>query len=112
MVTDSGDFADGLRRSNWYNILGEEYIDLAFQYANEAFNDVYAVAGVTHPVTLFINDYNTEQGGKQARYNALVERLLARGVPVDGVGHQFHVILAMPVIGPRTTRSSRSRTCR
>jgi endo-1,4-beta-xylanase len=97
VVADSGDFADGLRRSNWYSILGEEYIDLAFQYANEAFNDVYAAAGVTHPVTLFINDYNTEQGGKRARYHALVQRLLARGVPVDGVGHQFHVNLAMPV---------------
>ena len=56
----------------------------------------YAAAGAD-PVTLFINDYNTEQGGKQARYKALVERLLARGVPVDGVGHQFHVTLAMPV---------------
>ena len=46
----------------------------------------YAAAGADRPVTLFINDYNTEQGGKQARYHALVERLLARGVPVDGVG--------------------------
>ena len=72
----------------------------------------YAAAGRDHPVTLFINDYNTEQGGKQARYHALVERLLARGVPVDGVGHQFHVNLAMPVVGARRRRSSRSRTCR
>jgi endo-1,4-beta-xylanase len=97
VVADSGDFADGLRRSNWYNVLGEQYIDLAFQYADEAFNDVYAAEGATRPVTLFINDYNTEQAGKRARYHALVERLLARGVPVDGVGHQFHVNLSMPV---------------
>ena len=48
-------------------------------------------------MTLFINDYNSEQAGKQQRYHALVERLLARGVPVDGVGHQFHVSLSMPV---------------
>jgi endo-1,4-beta-xylanase len=97
VVADTADFADGLRRSNWYNILGEQYIDLAFQYANEAFNNVYAASGVTHPVTLFINDYNTEQAGKRGRYHTLVERLLARGVPVDGVGHQFHVNLSMPV---------------
>ncbi|MEE6261690.1 endo-1,4-beta-xylanase [Plantactinospora sonchi] len=96
VVSDSGEFADGLRRSEWYRILGEDYIDLAFQYADQAFNDVHAVAG-TDPVTLFINDYNTEQSGKQARYKALVERLVARGVPVDGVGHQFHVSLATPV---------------
>ena len=97
VVADSSDFSDGLRRSEWYRILGEQYIDLAFQYANDAFNDVYADADADHPVTLFINDYNSEQGGKQQRYHALVERLLARDVPVDGVGHQFHVSLSMPV---------------
>lgn len=96
VVSDSGEYADGLRRSEWYRILGESFIDLAFRYADEAFNDVYAVPG-TDPVTLFINDYNTEQSGKQARYRALVERLLDRGVPIDGVGHQFHVSLATPV---------------
>ncbi|AYF98192.1 endo-1,4-beta-xylanase [Protaetiibacter intestinalis] len=97
VVSDSGEYADGLRRSEWYRILGEEFIDDAFEYANEAFNDTYAADGADHPVTLFINDYNTEQSGKQVRYHALVERLLARGVPVDGVGHQFHVSLSMPV---------------
>ena len=51
---------------------GEEFIDLAFRYADEAFNQTYAAAGADRPVTLFINDYNTEQGGKQDRYVALV----------------------------------------
>lgn len=97
VIADSGDFADGMRRSEWYRILGEEFVDLAFQYADEAFNETYAAPGIDRPVTLFINDYNTEQSGKQSRYHALVERLIARGVPVDGVGHQFHVNLAMPV---------------
>lgn len=97
VVSDGAENPDGLRRSEWFRVLGEEFIDLAFQYADEAFNETYAAEGTTRPVTLFINDYNTEQGGKQDRYLALVERLLARGVPVDGVGHQFHVSLAMPV---------------
>ncbi|WP_423465346.1 endo-1,4-beta-xylanase [Promicromonospora sp. MS192] len=97
VVSDGAENADGLRRSEWFRILGEEYIDLAFQYADEAFNETYAADGSERPVTLFINDYNTEQSGKQDRYRALVDRLLARGVPVDGVGHQFHVSLAMPV---------------
>lgn len=97
VVSDSGEFADGLRRSEWYRILGEEFIDLAFEYADEAFNGEYAAPGTGRPVTLFINDYNTEQSGKQNRYYDLVERLLARDVPIDGVGHQFHVNLAMPV---------------
>jgi len=97
VVDDGTTYADGLRRSPWYNVLGESFIDLAFQYANEAFNGTYAAAGVDHPVTLFINDYNTEQSGKQARLHNLVERLLERGVPVDGVGHQFHLSLSTPV---------------
>ena len=97
VVSDSSEFDDGLRRSEWYRILGEEFIDLAFQYADEAFNDEFAADGADRPVALFINDYNTEQGGKQDRYVALVNRLLDRGVPLDGVGHQFHVSLSMPV---------------
>jgi endo-1,4-beta-xylanase len=96
VVADTAEYSDGLRRSPWYNVLGESYIDLAFQYANDAFNNLYAVSG-QHPVKLFINDYNTEQSGKQARYHDLVSRLIARGVPVQGVGHQFHLSLATPV---------------
>ena len=65
VVSDSGEFADGLRRSEWYRILGEEYIDLAFQYADEAFNHTYAAAASNRPVKLFINDYNT-RAGRQA----------------------------------------------
>ncbi len=97
VVSDGSEFSDGLRRSEWYRILGEQFIDLAFQYADEAFNEEYAAPGADHPVTLFINDYNTEQAGKQARMVALVDRLIARGAKVDGVGHQFHVSLATPV---------------
>lgn len=88
---------DGLRRSEWYRIMGADYVDLAFRYADEAFNDVYAAPGSDRPVALFINDYNTEQGGKQDRYFQVIDGLLDRGVPVDGVGHQFHVNLATPI---------------
>ncbi|WP_309135035.1 endo-1,4-beta-xylanase, partial [Cellulomonas sp.] len=97
VVDDGSGYADGLRRSAWYQILGEEFIDLAFHYADEAFNEEYAAAGTDRPIKLFINDYNTEQSGKQQRYYDLVSRLKSRGVPIDGVGHQFHVSLAMPV---------------
>ena len=97
VVSDGAENPDGLRRSAWFQILGEQFIDLAFIYADEAFNETYAAPGSDRPVTLFINDYNTEQSGKQDRYYALVERLVARGVPIDGVGHQFHVSLRTPV---------------
>ncbi|KGM08501.1 glycoside hydrolase, partial [Cellulomonas bogoriensis 69B4 = DSM 16987] len=97
VVSDSGEHEDGLRRSEWYRILGEEFIDLSFIYADRYFNDVYAAPGTDRPVTLFINDYNTELSGKQNRYYSLIERLLERDVPIDGVGHQFHVSLSLPV---------------
>lgn len=102
VVSDGNENADGLRRSEWFRILGEEFIDLAFEYADEAFNGEFAAAGANRPVTLFINDYNTEQSGKQARLLALVERMLERGTPVDGVGHQFHVSLSTPVAALET----------
>ncbi|WP_426592459.1 endo-1,4-beta-xylanase [Cellulomonas sp. McL0617] len=96
-VSDGTGDPDGLRQSHWYQVLGEKFIEQAFQDANAAFNGTYAAPGVSHPVTLFLNDYNTEQTGKQDRLYALVQRLLADGVPIDGIGHQFHVNLAMPV---------------
>ncbi len=79
---------DGLRRSLWYQIAGEEYIEKAFEYAREA----------DPKAKLFINDYNTHESAKgQALYN-LIQRLQAKGVPIDGVGHQTHVSLYYPTI--------------
>jgi len=46
---------------------------------------------------LWINDYNTEVSNKRARYLELVDRLLERGVPIDGIGQQFHLQMATPV---------------
>src|SRR5690606_28574177 len=67
------------------------------QYADDAFNDTYAAPGADRPVVLFINDYNTDVASKRGRYLALIDRLLERGVPIDGIGHQFHVSLDVPV---------------
>ena len=74
--------SDGLRRSEWYRVLGESYIADAFRYARDAFGP---------EVLLFINDYNSEYPNKRAAYLRLVQDLLADDVPVDGVGHQLHV---------------------
>ncbi|WP_084039255.1 endo-1,4-beta-xylanase [Demequina sp. NBRC 110053] len=91
VVSDGSSDPGGLRQSEWHRILGEDFIDLAFAYADEAFNQTYAAAGADRPVDLYINDYSTEWPDKRARLHDLVERLLERGVPVDVVGHQFHV---------------------
>jgi len=96
-VVSDGATDDGLRRSPWYNVLGEQYIDLAFQYADDAFNNVYADPAADRPVLLAINDYNTEQAGKRDRFHDVTARLIDRGVPIDIVGHQFHLNLSTPV---------------
>jgi endo-1,4-beta-xylanase len=96
-VSDNVGDADDLRQTHWYQILGKDYIADAFGDAEEAFNHTYAAEGADRPVKLFYNDYNTEQTGKRGRVLDLVERLIDEGVPVDGIGHQFHVTLSTPV---------------
>ena len=95
-TVNDGDDPDtnGMRNSLWYQTYGgEDYIYDAFRNANTYLNDVYAADDAEHPVTLFINDYSTEQAGKRSRYKALLERMIQQGVPFDGIGHQFHVSL-------------------
>jgi len=97
VVSDGATDPEGLRQSHWYQILGEEFIEDAFNDAEQAFNVTYADPGATRPIKFAINDYNTEQAGKRQRLHDLVVRLLADNVPVDIVGHQFHVSMATPI---------------
>lgn len=69
-----------LRPSKWLQIIGEEYIAKAFQFAHEA--DPKAV--------LFYNDYNEISAVKRAKIIRLVKSLQAAGVPIGGVGLQGH----------------------
>jgi endo-1,4-beta-xylanase len=77
-----------LRRNNWYNIIGPSYIDLAFQYAHAA----------NPNAKLFVNDYNTTLDPKKTCLYNLVQGLIARGVPIDGVGHQLHSNIQYPPV--------------
>ena len=71
-----------LRDSVWLRTLGEEYLDLAFRWAHEA----------DPSARLFYNDYGAETLNlKSDRIYALVAGMLARGVPIHGVGFQAHV---------------------
>lgn len=83
-VPDGG--TDIYRKSKFYEIIGEEYIEKAFQYAHEA--DPTAM--------LFYNDYNTESASKRERIYQLVKKLKDKGVPINGVGLQGHWSLYEP----------------
>lgn len=84
VVADDGT----MRETVWSRHLGPGYIAQAFRWARQA--DPQA--------RLFINDYSTElPGPKSDRLYALVQELLAQGVPLDGVGFQCHLIGSEPV---------------
>lgn len=72
----------------WSKHLGEDYIALAFRFAREADPDA----------VLFYNDYDQGDalGVKSDRIYSLLKRLLAAGVPVQGVGLQLHCNLRSP----------------
>jgi endo-1,4-beta-xylanase len=78
--------ADGLRKSPWLDLIGPEYIELAFTTAAKA--DPRA--------KLTYNDYDIEldtpeQAAKRAQVLLLVRRLHARGIPIHAIGIQSHL---------------------
>ncbi|MEP4051337.1 MAG: endo-1,4-beta-xylanase [Litorimonas sp.] len=79
----SGDAGVGPdRRGRWYEAAGNaDYIDWAFRAARDA--DPNAL--------LFLNEYSTEHPIKGPWMMEILQRLQDRGVPIDGVGHQFHL---------------------
>ncbi len=77
---------DGMRKSDWFNIIGPDYIDKAFQFAHEADPDA----------KLFINDYNTTENLKGSLFYNLIKKLKDKGVPINGIGMQFHITKDYP----------------
>lgn len=72
------------RRSGWFEAVGNaDYIDWAFLAARDA--DPSAL--------LFLNEYSTENAIKQPWLLEILQRLQDRNIPIDGVGHQFHLFL-------------------
>ncbi len=69
------------RKSPLYEILGDELIPLAFQYAHEADPDA----------ELYYNDYGMAHEGKRNAVVALVKKLKEQGLRIDGVGIQGHM---------------------
>lgn len=76
---DDGSF----RRSKFYEILGEDYIPLAFQYAHEA----------DPTVELYYNDYSMNKPSKCDGVVNFFRPLVAKGLPIDAIGMQGHLVL-------------------
>jgi endo-1,4-beta-xylanase len=89
---------NGLRNSPWYQLIGPDYIELAFRTAAEA--DPSAI--------LTYNDYDIETDRpadieKRAQVLALLRRLKAAGVPIRALGVQSHLHAVGPQPGASLT---------
>ena len=78
---------DCLAHGPFYKVLGKSYIDVALQAARQ-----YAPAGTK----LFINDYSTADPNRLACLVRVLADLRARGIPIDGVGHEMHNAINYP----------------
>lgn len=83
-IEDDGSY----RKSKFYEILGEEYIPLAFQYAHEADPDT----------ELYYNDFSMANSGKRAGVVKMVKDLKKRGIRIDAVGMQGHIGMDYPKV--------------
>ena len=76
------DTGTGLRPTLWQRWIGDDYLDLAFRFAHDA----------DPAARLVYNDYDLGGvGAKSHRIVALAASMKRRGVPIDGIGLQFHV---------------------
>lgn len=74
------------RKSKFYEILGEEFIPLAFRYAHEA----------DPSAELYYNDYNEWYPGKRDAIVNMVKSFQEQGIRIDGIGMQGHVGMDSP----------------
>lgn len=74
------------RKSNWMQIIGEDYLQKAFEWAHEADPDA----------ELYYNDYNLWRPAKRESVVQLVRNLQSKGVHIDGIGLQGHWGLDYP----------------
>lgn len=83
-VMDDG----SMRNSLWQQIIGDDYIELAFQFAHEADPDA----------ELYYNDYSMTTPAKVQTVCGLVRDLQSKGLRIDAVGMQCHNGLDYPTL--------------
>ncbi|HUG73158.1 MAG TPA: endo-1,4-beta-xylanase [Steroidobacteraceae bacterium] len=86
VVNEALDEGNGWRRSQWLQIIGEDFMEQAFRMARKA----------DPGAKLLYNDYNMHNPQKREFLVNVLRGYLDRGVPIDGVGLQGHLGLAYP----------------
>ncbi|MCU4174328.1 endo-1,4-beta-xylanase [Carboxylicivirga sp. N1Y90] len=83
-IIEDGSF----RKSKFYQIVGEDFIKLAFQFAHEADPDA----------ELYYNDYNEWYPGRRDAIVEMIRKFKANGIRIDGIGMQGHIGMEGPSI--------------
>jgi endo-1,4-beta-xylanase len=81
-IEDDGSY----RKSKYFQILGEDFIKYAFQFAHEADPNC----------ELYYNDYSEAIPAKRDGIAAMVKKLKDQGIRIDAIGMQCHVGLDYP----------------
>jgi endo-1,4-beta-xylanase len=81
-IEDDGSY----RKSKFFQILGEDFIKYAFQFAHEADPDC----------ELYYNDYSEAIPTKRDGIAAMVKKLKDQGIRIDAIGMQCHIGLDYP----------------
>ncbi len=88
-VVNEAIMKDGsFRQCRWLEIIGENYVQKAFEFAREADPDA----------ELYYNEYDYEFGPKTEGVIQLIRNLQSKGIKLDGVGIQGHWFLDYPKI--------------
>jgi endo-1,4-beta-xylanase len=77
-----------MRQTPWLNIIGEDYIAKAFEYAYEADPEA----------ELYYNDYSIENEQKRKGALKLIKSLLDKKIPIKAIGLQGHNNLNFPTV--------------
>ncbi|MEP6618395.1 MAG: endo-1,4-beta-xylanase [bacterium] len=77
-----------MRPSAWQKIIGDDFIEKAFQYAHEA----------DPAAELYYNDYSLENPAKRDGAVRLINRLKAAGVQIKAIGSQEHNKMDWPSV--------------
>lgn len=83
-ILDDGSY----RESKFYEIIGEDFVKFAFQFAHEADPEA----------KLYYNDYSMANPKKREGVVQMVKKLKEEGIPIDGIGMQGHVGLDRPAL--------------